>query len=135
MSNKGYMVNNNENITIPKDESIPRMESNKNMLTTFKETVDNEGENASPPPKKKKSVFKRKTKANLKIISENSNNDSKINNENEKNKNQIENFDENILRNPQKRQSMKNFKYNNNLITRTDLDTLINEPNVKFKLK
>ena len=131
MSNKGYMVNNNENITIPKDESIPRIESNKNMLTTFKETVDNEGENASPPPKKKKSVFKRKTKANLKIISENSNNDSKINNENEKNKNQIENFDENILRNPQKRQSMKNFKYNNNLITRTDLDTLINEPNVK----
>ena len=145
MNNKGYSVEDN-NSEKEKEINVKKLSSNKHMLSIIKEPIDNEGINNSAPPKKRKSKskkrFSKQSKTLLKAIKEDSDANSKKNsfeNDNEPGQYQIQikkDFNQGIEKMPDRRTSMKNlninFKFRNNL-SKTDLDTIINEPQDKKK--
>ena len=136
MSNKGYIVNNNS-LGKEKEITIPKLESNKNMMTMLKETIENDEINNSAPPKKK-TIIRRLSKMNKthlhKIIEDT---DKEPNKNSYENENELEDYqntkevNDDIGKRPDRRKSMKTLKFKFKNISKTDLDTIINEPKVK----
>ena len=136
MSNKGYIVNNNS-LGKEKEITIPKLESNKNMITMLKETIENDEINNSAPPKKKTIIrrLSKKNKTHLHTIIEDT--DKEPNKNSYENENELEDYqntkevNDDIGKRPDRRKSMKTLKFKFKNISKTDLDTIINEPKVK----
>ena len=136
MSNKGYIVNNNT-LGKEKEITIPKLESNKNMITMLKETIENDEINNSAPPKKKTIIrrLSKKNKTHLHTIIEDT--DKEPNKNSYENENELEDYqntkevNDDIGKRPDRRKSMKTLKFKFKNISKTDLDTIINEPKVK----
>ena len=135
MNNKGYLINPND---FGKEKEFrPKLESNKNMLTIIKDTIDIDEMNNSAPPKKNKITrrLSKKNKIHLEKIKEDPDKFSKNSFEDE---NEYQNKVRKGLKEvigtekvPDKRKSTKTVNFRFKHFSKTNLETMEDEPKVK----